>query len=115
MGMDLIRRRDSKKWTCNNSLWRFMLESAIQEGWQPKGTVNKSINKNNHDPQDYYSNAGQTVTPEDAKEIYECLTTFVDKHNPKDIEKEIIESFLDWVVRRDEKKSIIDIPGFIIR
>ena len=33
----------------------------------------------------------------------------------KGIEKEIIESFLEWVARRDENNSVIDIPGFIIR
>ena len=52
MGMDLVRRRDSKKWTCNNSLWRFILEAAMKEGWVPRGTEYKSINKDNQ----YYGN-----------------------------------------------------------
>ena len=38
MGVDLVRRRDSKKWSCNNSLWRFILDSASSKGWEPHGT-----------------------------------------------------------------------------
>lgn len=115
MGMDLTRRRDSKKWTCNNALWRYILNSAMSSGWEPKGTENTLKEKSNHDPQDYYSNNGQTITPEDAEEIHKYLEIFINRHKPKGIEKEIIESFLEWVARRDENKSIIDIPGFIIR
>jgi hypothetical protein len=115
MGMDLVRRRDSKKWTCNNSLWRFILEDAMKEGWVPRGTEYKSINKDNHDPEDYYSNAGQTVTPSDAEEIYKCLNDYAIRHELQGIEKEIIHSFLEWLIRRDDTNSIIDIPGFIIR
>ena len=81
----------------------------------PKGTENKLKEKSKHDPQDYYSNDGQTVTPHDAEEIYKCLKIFVNEYKPKGIEKEIIESFLEWVARRDENNSVIDIPGFIIR
>ena len=115
MGMDLVRRRDSKKWSCNNALWRYVLNSAMRVGWEPKGTENKLKEKSKHDPQDYYSNDGQTVTPHDAEEIYKRLKTFINEYKPKGIEKEIIESFLEWVARRDENNSVIDIPGFIIR
>ena len=30
--MDLLRRRDSIKWTCNNQLWIFILETAKKNG-----------------------------------------------------------------------------------
>lgn len=115
MGMDLVRRRDSKRWTCNNALWRFILDSAKCSGWVPQGTEIRGANESNHDPQDYYSNNGQTVNPRDAENIYNSLKEFIDEYKPKGIEKEIIGSFLEWVVRRDKKHLIIDIPGFIIR
>jgi hypothetical protein len=115
MGMDLVRRRDSKKWSCNNALWRYLLDSAMSVGWEPKGTENNLKEKNQHDSQDYCSNDGQTVTPDDAEEIYKHLKAFINKDKPRGVEKEIIDSFLEWVARRDEDKSLIDIPGFIIR
>ena len=47
--------------------------------------------------------------------MYKHLKAFISKDKPRGVEKEVIESFLEWVARRDEDKSLIDIPGFIIR
>ena len=48
-------------------------------------------------------------------QLWKTEKTFINEYKPKGIEKEIIESFLEWVARRDENNSVIDIPGFIIR
>ena len=115
MGMDLVRRRDSRKWSCSNALWLYLLDAAVEAGWKPSGTENKSEEKGNRDAQDYYSQNGQVVTSSDAEQIYECLQTFIRQHHPTGIEKEVLESFIEWVARRDENNTLVDVPGFIIR
>ena len=84
-------------------------------GWQPNGTENKFVAESDHDAQDYHSHNGQTVTPSDAEQIYKCLQVFISQAQPRGIEKEILESFIEWVARRDENDAIVDIPGFLIR
>ena len=115
MGMDLTRRRDSKKWSCNNALWRFIIDAAKQSGWIPLGTKIKSEDYVTHDNQDYFSNNGQMVTPEDTQSLCENLEKYLNEFKPQEIEKEIIESFLDWACRKDTNNNLIDIPGFVIR
>ena len=115
MGMDLVRRRDSRKWSCSNALWLYLLDAAMKSGWKPSGTENKSEEKGNHDAQDYHSDNGQIVTSSDAEQIHKCLQTFIRQHNPTGIEKEVLESFIEWVARRDENNTLVDVPGFIIR
>ena len=51
----------------------------------------------------------------DAEEICRYLKIFLKQEEPDGIEKEIIESFLEWATRKDINNSLIDIPGFIIR
>jgi len=114
MGFDLTRRRDSKKWTCNNSLWRFILSSAQSSGWKPIGPkFNSNVKPNSDELENYCRNDGQTVHPEDAKNMHDSLKKFIKVNNPKGIEKEIIESFLLWVQRKDQHNNN-EFPGFII-
>ena len=115
MGMDLVRRRDSKKWSCNNSLWRFIISAAKQSGWIPLGTKIKSEDLLTQDNQDYLSHNGQVVTPEDTQNLCENLKKYLNESKPQEIEKEIIEDFLDWAYRKDSNNNLIDIHGFIIR
>jgi len=115
MGMDLVRRRDSRKWSCNNALWIFIIDSAKSAGWVPLGTKNRLKETNDHDPQDYFSNNDQIVSPDDAEEMYIHLKKYAEENKPKEIEKEIIDSFLEWIPRRNEDNVIVDFPGFIIR
>ena len=48
MGMDLIRRRDSIKWTCNNQLWIYILDSAKSSGWKPLGVKHQKNDSNDN-------------------------------------------------------------------
>ena len=115
MGVDLVRRRDSKKWACNNALWRFIINSAKSEHWKPLGTRPAKSNEEVHDPTDYLSNNSQIVTPEDAENMCLSLEKFGKQNELSKVEREIIESFLKWSKRTDENDVLIDIPGFIIR
>ncbi len=115
MGVDLVRRRDSKKWACNNALWRFIINSAKSENWIPLGTRPAKSNEEAHDPTDYLSNDGQTVTPEDAKNMCLALQSFKRKNKLSKVEKEIIDSFLTWSKKSNETAVFEDVPGFIIR
>jgi hypothetical protein len=114
MGMDLVRRRDSIKWTCNNQLWIYILDSAESVGWKPMG-VRYKAELNGADPLDYYSHNGQTVSPEDSENLHLSLVKFLEKEDPVGVEKYIIEDFINWVVRRNDDGTIMDIPGFLIR
>ena len=35
MGINLSRLDDGKEWTCNNSLWNFILDTALAYDWTP--------------------------------------------------------------------------------
>ena len=115
MGMDLIRRRDSIKWTCNNQLWIYILDSAKSSGWKPLGVKHQKNDSNDNDPMDYYSNDNQIVTPEDSENLNVALIKHLEEQKPKGIEKEIVEDFLLWLSRQDEEGEFVDIPGFLIR
>ena len=114
MGMDLVRRRDSIKWQCSNQLWIYIIDSAQMSGWKPLG-IKYQDDFDVTDPLDYYTNNGQTVTPEDSENLHLSLVKFIKEKNPKGIEKEIIKDLLNWLVRRNDDNSVMDIPGFIIR
>ena len=115
MGMDLVRRRDSIKWTCNNQLWIYLLNAAKSSGWEPLGVQHEDNDLIDNDPMDYYSNKSQTVSPADSKRLYQAILNHLNLKKPSGIEKDIAEDFLSWLARGDEGGAIIDIPGFIIR
>lgn len=102
MGVNLIRFDDGEEWTCNNSLWSFILESAIKEGWKPQGTYKfvegtESLN-NNWNKNDYQSNQGQGVTEEDIENMILSLKQYLNKQDSKNpIESDIIKSFINFV------------------
>ena len=115
MGMDLVRRRDSIKWTCNNQLWIYLLDAAKSSGWKPLGVKYKENELSNNDPMEYYSNKNQTVRPADSESLYKAIRKHLNEKKPNGIEKDIAEDFLLWLARRNEDGVIIDIPGFLIR
>ena len=53
--------------------------------------------------------------PEDTESLCKNLEKYLNEFKPQEIEKEIIESFLDWACRKDTNNNLIDIPGFVIR
>ena len=115
MGMELIRRRDSVKWTCNNQLWIYILDSAKSSGWKPLGVRHKRNDLIENDQMDYYTNDNQTVTPEDSENLNAALIRHLEDQKPEDIEQEIVQDFLLWLSRKDEDCKFLDIPGFLIR
>ena len=50
--MDLVRRRDSIKWTCNNQLWIYLLNAAKSSGWEPLGVKHEENDLIDNDPMD---------------------------------------------------------------
>ena len=50
MGMDLSRLEDGEKWTCSNTLWGYILESAEKGGWKPEGTSKYDEESDSEDP-----------------------------------------------------------------
>ena len=92
MGVDLTSLKNRRKWASFNwSAWRFLLNTASEYGWTPKGTVlevtdkKKSRKKSSgaklaqttrneeYSPGGYASNDGQTVTTEDAVNMLRAL------------------------------------------
>ena len=102
MGMDLTRRRDSKKWSCNNALWRFIIDAAKQSGWIPLGTKIKSEDYVTHNNQDYFSNNGQIVTPEDTESLCENLEKYLNE-SENDVEEALaLMAFRLEIAKREE-------------
>ena len=112
MGMDLLRRRDSVKWTCNNQLWIFILETAKKNGWVPLG-VSYLNNSNKNDKFDYQIQNGQIVLPKDAMNMYKALTKEMSSKKLVGIELEITQSFVNWLVKKNSDGQN-EFPGFII-
>ena len=49
MGINLSRLDDGKEWTCNNSLWNFILDTALAYNWIPSGTYKIDPDSENED------------------------------------------------------------------
>ena len=112
MGYSLSRMDDGLEWTCNQSLWSFVLESAKEKGWQPMGTFKIDDDSGDEDPawdgRDYHSNDGQGVQGEDSENLAKALEKYLEEESPEEIERKIILSFLEWVSLEG------DFPGFEI-
>ena len=59
MGYNLSRMDDGLEWTCSQSLWSFVLESAKEKGWQPMGTFKIDDDSGDEDP----AWDGRTIIP----------------------------------------------------
>ena len=77
MGMDLSRLEDGEKWTCSNTLWGYILESAEKGGWKPEGTSKYDEESDSEDPNwdesDYSTQEGQQVSDDDSKNMAEVF------------------------------------------
>ena len=49
MGINLSRLDDGEEWTCNNSLWNFILDTALANSWSPLGTFKIDPETENED------------------------------------------------------------------
>ncbi len=110
VGVDLTSLKNRGKWASFNwTAWRFLLNTALEYGWTPKGTVleltekKKSRKKSSgaklaqttqneeYTRGGYASNDGQTVTTEDAVNLLRALkraldtSTFVEKTSKDDL------------------------------
>ena len=70
MGMHLLSEHGD--WSFNNSGWRYCLETAIEFGWSPEGTV-APIDFQGDWNGVYFTNDYQTVTDRDACALGEAL------------------------------------------
>ena len=116
MGIDLSRLEDAEKWSCSNTLWGYILESAEKGGWKPEGTSKLDEQTEsedaNWDRTDYSTQEGQQVSDDDSKNMAEALDNYLKSNNSVDIEERIVKSFLEWV-RYDDNGELY-YPGFEI-
>ena len=65
MGMDIIGKNNEVHFNWNG--WRFVLDLAIQYGWEPDEKA------------DYFTNSGQTLTAQDRNNISQALQKGLNK------------------------------------
>jgi hypothetical protein len=101
MGINLSRLDDGKEWTCNNSLWNFILDTALAYNWIPSGTYKIDPDTENEDSSwdksDYRSNNGQLVTENDIENLINSLNQSLTKNSFDEIENNIIRDFIKFV------------------
>ncbi len=122
MGVDLTSLKNRRKWASFNwTAWRFLLDTASEYGWIPKGTVlevtdkkrsrkkkpsgaklAKTTRSEEYTPGGYASNDGQLVTTDDAANMLRALTralntsTFVERHSKDDLN--MIKEFTKFLI-----------------
>ncbi len=122
MGVDLTSLKNRGEWASFNwTAWRFLLNTALENGWIPKGTVlevndkkrsrkkkpsgaklAKTPRSEKYTPGDYASNDGQLVTTEDAANMLRALTRamntskFVEMHSEDDLN--MIKEFTKFLI-----------------
>ena len=71
MGMDLLSAHGNLY--LNHFSWHDCLECAYEFGWRPEGTIAPIDSHDKWDGSDYFSNAFQSVTDDDARNLGEAL------------------------------------------
>ena len=120
--MDLVRLGDAEKFVCNNFFWGRLIDLAINNGWNPKGTIRLDDN-DDEDPNwagSYVENDGQIVDSDDAMNLLNVLEESISKSNLSeydwtDPEISLLKDFIKW--GRLTNKDLgydNDCPGFEI-
>ncbi len=101
MGINLSRLDDGEEWSCNNSLWNFILDTALANDWTPSGTYMIDPDTENEDSSwdesDYRSNNGQLVTENDVENLINSLNKSLTENSFNEIENNIIRDFIKFV------------------
>ena len=103
MGMDLVRLADSEKFICNNFFWGRLIDVALSNGWNPKGTY-KLDDNDDEDPNwsgSYLDNDGQIVDSDDALNLLIALERSMEENNLSeqdwiDAEISLLKDFIKW-------------------
>lgn len=101
MGINLSRLDDGEEWTCNNSLWNFILDTALANSWSPLGTFKIDPESENEDTtwdkSDYRTQKGQQVIEEDVENLVKSLTNYLKADKSNNIENLTIKDFIKFV------------------